>query len=34
MEPLIDLRITAWSSKLTEKFVKTGEAFDFSWWAV
>ncbi|KAJ5770959.1 uncharacterized protein N7511_003010 [Penicillium nucicola] len=34
MEPLLDMRIQQWTSKLNEKFIKTGEAFDFSWWAV
>jgi hypothetical protein len=34
MEPLLDMRIQEWTNKLDEKFVKTGEAFDFSWWAV
>ncbi|KAL4764555.1 cytochrome P450 [Aspergillus foveolatus] len=34
MEPLIDARIRDWSNKLNEKYVQTGEAFDFSWWAV
>ncbi|KAL4865772.1 hypothetical protein BDV12DRAFT_187949 [Aspergillus spectabilis] len=34
MEPLIDLRIRDWLNKLGEKFVGTGDAFDFSWWAV
>ncbi|KAJ0417513.1 cytochrome P450 [Aspergillus carlsbadensis] len=34
MEPLIDLRIREWANKLDERFVRTGEAFDFSWWAV
>ncbi|KAI9371382.1 cytochrome P450 [Aspergillus egyptiacus] len=34
MEPLIDLRIRDWLNKLNEKFVRTGEVFDFSWWAV
>ncbi|KAL4983507.1 cytochrome P450 [Aspergillus falconensis] len=34
MEPLIDLRIRDWCNKLDEKYVRTGEAFDFSWWAV
>ncbi|KAL3483159.1 cytochrome P450 [Aspergillus germanicus] len=34
MEPLIDLRIRDWVNKLDERFVRTGESFDFSWWAV
>lgn len=34
MEPLIDARIRDWSNKLEETFVKTGESFDFAWWAV
>ncbi|KAL2812644.1 cytochrome P450 [Aspergillus granulosus] len=34
MEPLIDHRIQDWVDKLEEKYVRTGEAFDFSWWAV
>lgn len=34
MEPLIDARIEEWSKKLDETFVKSGDAFDFSWWAV
>ncbi|KAF3398584.1 Cytochrome P450 momooxygenase gsfF [Penicillium rolfsii] len=34
MEPLIDARIREWSNKLDETFVKTGEPFDFAWWAV
>ncbi|KAJ6120868.1 hypothetical protein N7523_005148 [Penicillium sp. IBT 18751x] len=34
MEPLIDARIREWSSKLDQTFVKTGEPFDFAWWAV
>lgn len=34
MEPLIDVRIKHWISKLDEKYVRTGEGFDFSWWAV
>lgn len=34
MEPLLDMRIQEWTNKLDEKFVKSGEAFDFSWWAV
>ncbi|KAJ5901879.1 hypothetical protein N7495_002407 [Penicillium taxi] len=34
MEPLIDERIREWSKKLDETFVKSREAFDFSWWAV
>ncbi|KAL4967586.1 cytochrome P450 [Aspergillus stella-maris] len=34
MEPLIDLRIHDWLQKLDEKYVRTGEVFDFSWWAV
>ncbi|KAJ6098232.1 hypothetical protein N7499_002606 [Penicillium canescens] len=34
MEPLLNMRIQEWTNKLSEKFVKTGEAFDFSWWAV
>ncbi|CEL00466.1 Putative Monooxygenase [Aspergillus calidoustus] len=34
MEPLIDLRIRHWVNKLDERFVRTGAAFDFSWWAV
>lgn len=34
MEPLIDARIKDWISKLDEQFVRTGEGFDFSWWAV
>ena len=34
MEPLIDVRITEWTTKLNEKFAKSGEAFDFAWWAV
>ncbi|KAJ5671895.1 hypothetical protein N7507_001022 [Penicillium longicatenatum] len=34
MEPLIDARIQEWSSKLDDTFVKTGDSFDFAWWAV
>jgi hypothetical protein len=34
MEPLVDARINFWTSKLTEKFAKTGDAFDFAPWAV
>lgn len=34
MEPLVDARIAEWTTKLNEKFVKSGEAFDFAWWAV
>ncbi|KAJ5082376.1 hypothetical protein N7532_011419 [Penicillium argentinense] len=34
MEPLIDARIKEWSNKIDDTFVKSGEAFDFSWWAV
>ncbi|KAJ5753120.1 hypothetical protein N7520_010037 [Penicillium odoratum] len=34
MEPLIDARIKEWSAKLDDSFVKTGESFDFAWWAV
>ncbi|KAG0158664.1 hypothetical protein PDIDSM_6183 [Penicillium digitatum] len=34
MEPLVDERITQWIGKLNEKFAKSGEAFDFAWWAV
>ncbi|KAJ5409605.1 uncharacterized protein N7487_003964 [Penicillium crustosum] len=34
MEPLLDARINAWTTKLNEKFAKSGEAFDFAWWAV
>ncbi|CAG7963525.1 unnamed protein product [Penicillium olsonii] len=34
MEPLIDARIAEWTTKLDSTFSKTGEAFDFSWWAV
>ncbi|KAL2864829.1 cytochrome P450 [Aspergillus lucknowensis] len=34
MEPLIDLRILDWINKLEEKYVRTGDVFDFSWWAV
>jgi len=34
MEPLVDLRIEEWTTKLNEKFCKSGEAFDFAWWAV
>jgi hypothetical protein len=33
MEPLIDVRIEAWTQKL-EEFAKSGEKFDFSSWAV
>jgi hypothetical protein len=34
MEPLIDARILEWNNKLDETFAKTGEPFDFAWWAV
>ncbi|KAJ5391839.1 hypothetical protein N7509_007329 [Penicillium cosmopolitanum] len=34
MEPMIDARIREWSDKLNGTFVKSGEAFDFAWWAV
>ncbi|GES56824.1 cytochrome P450 monooxygenase [Aspergillus terreus] len=34
MEPLIDARIGDWLAKLEEKFVRSGEEFDFAWWAV
>ncbi|OQE15468.1 hypothetical protein PENSTE_c028G01327 [Penicillium steckii] len=34
MEPLIDARIQEWSNKLDETYVKSGDAFDFAWWAV
>lgn len=34
MEPLIDLRIRDWLNKMDQLYVKTGDAFDFSWWAV
>ncbi|KAL4806077.1 cytochrome P450 [Aspergillus unguis] len=34
MEPLIDLRIRDWLNKMDELYVQTGNAFDFSWWAV
>ena len=34
MEPLIDARIGDWLAKLEEKFVSSGEEFDFAWWAV
>ena len=33
MEPLIDVRIEAWTQKL-ESCAKTNEKFDFSSWAV
>ena len=34
MEPLIDARIQAWISKLSDEFAKTGQKFDFAPWAV
>lgn len=34
MEPLIDARIKEWSTKLDDTFAKTGDSFDFAWWAV
>ncbi|KAF9891592.1 hypothetical protein FE257_003603 [Aspergillus nanangensis] len=34
MEPLIDARIGEWLKKMDEKFVRSGEEFDFAWWAV
>jgi hypothetical protein len=34
MEPMIDARIREWIDKLNGTFVKSGEAFDFAWWAV
>ncbi|KAI2790843.1 hypothetical protein POX_c03694 [Penicillium oxalicum] len=34
MEPMIDARILEWKQKLDDTFVKSGEAFDFAWWAV
>ncbi|PLB47364.1 putative cytochrome P450 monooxygenase [Aspergillus steynii IBT 23096] len=34
MEPLVDMRIRDWLQKMNENFVKTGNSFDFSWWAV
>ncbi|KAL5333709.1 cytochrome P450 [Aspergillus crustosus] len=34
MEPLIDIWIRDWLSKLDETFARTGEDFDISWWAV
>ncbi|KOS41781.1 hypothetical protein ACN38_g7339 [Penicillium nordicum] len=34
MEPLVDARINQWTTTLNEKFAKSGEAFDFAWWAV
>jgi hypothetical protein len=33
MESLIDVRIEKWIDKVDEKFAKTGEKFDFTWWA-
>ncbi|RDW74279.1 cytochrome P450 [Aspergillus mulundensis] len=32
MEPLLDVRIRDWCNKLGEKYVSTGEVFDFSWY--
>ncbi|PLN76164.1 cytochrome protein [Aspergillus taichungensis] len=34
MEPMIDARIMSWLDKLNEDFARTGDAFDFAWWAV
>lgn len=34
MEPLIDVRIKEWVDKISEKFAKTGDKFDFAPWAV
>ncbi|KAL1845821.1 hypothetical protein Plec18167_009274 [Paecilomyces lecythidis] len=34
MEPLFDLRINHWISKMEDKFANTGEKFDFAPWAV
>ncbi len=34
MEPLVDTRMRAWMRKMEEKFVGTGEVFDFAPWAV
>lgn len=34
MGPLVDTRINDWLDKLDEKFVRTGKAFDFTWWAM
>jgi hypothetical protein len=33
MEPLVDVRVKNWIDRIDEKFAKTGEEFDFTWWA-